>query len=398
MHFVGYYTRPLWDKPDAPFTVINHFFTPNMSISNAQWCSLHGWYEYGHPTPRTTGSFHFLLRSPLNNQKDKDGSLTNGRNTTQSKQQSTMHIQPRQVVDAVIFSIELDLLEIRIRELEHVVDKFVILESNGTFSGEPKELVFAKNRNRFNFISPDRIISDIIPLYPLSRHQGPFDNERRMRGAMTSLLGSERVGLKEGDLVLMSDTDEIIASHVVQLLKTCDGYPDSLHLQMRNYIYSFEFPYDMLHWRPHVERWHPSSTFYHHSRSSHDEFMLADAGKTVFIENSTIISFSSLVGWHCSFCFRYIEDFIFKMKSYSHNDRVRYPKLLLPERIQKVICRGDDIFDMLPEAFTFREFISKWGPIPRSQSAIGLPNCIVNNVEKFRFLLPGGCVREQKQR
>ena len=54
-----------------------------------------------------------------------------------------------QVLDAVLMSSELDLLEIRMNELDSVVDKFFIVESNATFTGLPKVTYFAQNRSRF---------------------------------------------------------------------------------------------------------------------------------------------------------------------------------------------------------------------------------------------------------
>lgn len=53
------------------------------------------------------------------------------------------------VLDAVLMSSELDLLEIRMNELDVVVDRFFILESNATFTGLPKETYFQNNRERF---------------------------------------------------------------------------------------------------------------------------------------------------------------------------------------------------------------------------------------------------------
>ena len=44
----------------------------------------------------------------------------------------------RKVVDVVIFSIELDLLRLRLEELWESVDEFVIMESRRTFMGEVK--------------------------------------------------------------------------------------------------------------------------------------------------------------------------------------------------------------------------------------------------------------------
>ena len=53
------------------------------------------------------------------------------------------------VLDAVLMSNELELLEIRMNELDAVVDYFLIVESNATFTGLAKETYFAKNRDRF---------------------------------------------------------------------------------------------------------------------------------------------------------------------------------------------------------------------------------------------------------
>jgi len=52
-----------------------------------------------------------------------------------------------------------------------------------------------------------------------------------------------------------------------------------------------------------------------------------------------------------SFCFPRISDFAFKMKSYSHSDRLfgnaNWKSFLDPARIQKLICEGKDLFEMV---------------------------------------------------
>lgn len=85
------------------------------------------------------------------------------------------------------------------------------------------------------------------------------------------------------------------------------------------------------------------------------------------------------------------------MISYSHSDRVRYNTLLNPARIQKTICDGTDIFDMPPEAYTYKDLISKLGPIESTTSGVGLPTSLLTNSSKFKFLLPGGCLREDNK-
>jgi beta-1,4-mannosyl-glycoprotein beta-1,4-N-acetylglucosaminyltransferase len=104
----SYTTRPLWDKNAGPSDVIPHFYGEGLNM-DAHTCQLHGWKE------------------------------------RQEKSKSDL-----KVLDAVLMSNELDLLEIRMNELDSVVDYFLIVESNATFTGLPKETYFAQNRDRFS--------------------------------------------------------------------------------------------------------------------------------------------------------------------------------------------------------------------------------------------------------
>ena len=51
----------------------------------------------------------------------------------------------KKVFDVFLFFNELDILELRLKMLDDVVDFFVITECDFTFSGKPKSLIFAKN-------------------------------------------------------------------------------------------------------------------------------------------------------------------------------------------------------------------------------------------------------------
>ena len=83
------------------------------------------------------------------------------------------------------------------------------------------------------------------------------------------------------------------------------------------------------------------------------------------------------------------------MTAYSHSDRVRYQRYLEAARIQKVVCEGGDIFEMLPEAYSFKELVMHWGDIPRTASMAHLPKYVVERRDLFSFLLPGGCKRTE---
>ncbi|CAK9180419.1 unnamed protein product [Ilex paraguariensis] len=277
---------------------------------------------------------------------------------------------PRRVFDAVLFSNEVDMLTIRWKELYPYISQFVLLESNSTFTGLPKPYYFAINRDQFKFVEPRLTYGTIGGRF--RKGENPFVEEAYQRVALDQLL--RIAGIEDDDMLIMSDVDEIPSSHTINLLRWCDNVPHILHLHLRNYLYSFEFHLDHKSWRASVHRYQKGKTRYAHYRQT--DFRLADAG------------------WHCSFCFRHIKEFIFKMKAYSHNDRVRFSHYLNPKRIQEVICNGADLYDMFPEEYTFKDIIGKLGPIPHSYSAVHLPAYLLNNADKYNYLLPGSCRRE----
>jgi beta-1,4-mannosyl-glycoprotein beta-1,4-N-acetylglucosaminyltransferase len=140
-------------------------------------------------------------------------------------------------------------------------------------------------------------------------------------------------------LVIMSDIDELPSRHTISLLRTC-AFGTSLHLLLRNFLYSFEWYLGHLStsWRASVQEFRRmerggGGTTYRHSKVS--DVALADAG------------------WHCSFCFRTLPEYVVKMRGYSHADRIGGDEGLLDvDKIQEKICRGEDIFGMLPEAYS----------------------------------------------
>ncbi|TRM69180.1 glycosyltransferase family 17 protein [Schizophyllum amplum] len=328
---LSYATRPLWDTADGPKHVVPHYYADGLGYGEGT-CHLHGW--------------------PQREENERNA---------------------LKVIDAVLMSSELDLLEVRLNELDSVVDRFFILESNATFTGLPKETYFEKNRERFAKFK-NKIEYHLIPGYPLAEGQSAFDVEGHTRNYMTRLIRGHLTEFPPHvrTLVLMSDVDEIPARHTVDLLKNCDFGP-SVHLQMRNYVYSFEWFVGFNSWRAQAHIWNKES-YYRHSMSS--EYALADAG------------------WHCSYCFRTIPEYSIKMQGFSHHDRIGGRlDLLDPARIQKTICQGKDIFGMLPEAYNYVDLLSQLRLEPQT-TAVGLPRFVMEEADRFRFLLPGGCMRE----
>ena len=113
------------------------------------------------------------------------------------------------VVDAFIFFNELDILELRFRELYEVVDHFVLVEATKTFAGKPKPLYYDMYKDRFSAYR-DKILHIVLPgLPPLAdaSQNSRFWLEKYHRDGMT--LGLFQLGCAKEDLVLISDVDEI---------------------------------------------------------------------------------------------------------------------------------------------------------------------------------------------
>ncbi len=115
------------------------------------------------------------------------------------------------IVDAVALFNELDLLELRLSELDPVVDRFVIVEANRTHKGTLKPLYYAENKARFAQWH-DKIAHVVCPL--MDDGDGLAAIRRREMTQRNAILH----GVKDcapDDVILISDCDEIPRPHLV---------------------------------------------------------------------------------------------------------------------------------------------------------------------------------------
>jgi len=138
------------------------------------------------------------------------------------------------IYDCFSFFKEFDLLELRLKMLTDVVDKFVICESDTTFSGKPKPLYFAEHQNRYSqFLH--KIIYKKIDLHRsdyLNESQ-IWSNEYHQRNNMLPAV------FDDSDIVITSDLDEIPNP---DLLKNTDWvkYDTVYHLNQKFYYYNLK--------------------------------------------------------------------------------------------------------------------------------------------------------------
>jgi hypothetical protein len=131
------------------------------------------------------------------------------------------------IYDTFIFFNELDLLEIRMRELDAVVDHFVIVEATENFAGGKKPLYFADHRQSYRDFEK-KIIHIVIDDLPET--QDAWTRERFQRNAIVRGLGSA----KTDDIVMISDADEIPRCTAVRQM-AASGEPAMFHQQFYYY-------------------------------------------------------------------------------------------------------------------------------------------------------------------
>ncbi|KAH7104904.1 glycosyltransferase family 17 protein [Auriculariales sp. MPI-PUGE-AT-0066] len=324
-NFFSYVSRPLWDQPDGPNNILPHYHADGL-LPDAKVCALHGWEARSTQPP---------------------------------------------VWDAVLFTTELDLLEIRWSELDSVVDKFFLLENNMTFTGRPKSQDFSLNSQRFARFKHKLVYGSLAGVIPPAAE--PFEVEGNHRNEMTKLLRAHIPPSGDQPLVIFSDTDELPSAHTIQLLKSCH-FPTPLHLRMRTYLYSFEWPYGDTSWRAQVHDWSKGLTLLWAWEEEQP------CSRRRWLALLFLLPISGRVRNQDA--------------GYSHADRIGGVKRILDrKRIQRVICEGEDIYNMLPEAYTYRDFFALLWLEP-SRSMVGIPRFLIENSSRFKFLLPGGCQRE----
>jgi beta-1,4-mannosyl-glycoprotein beta-1,4-N-acetylglucosaminyltransferase len=230
------------------------------------------------------------------------------------------------VIDAFTYFNEADILEIRLRELSDVVDRFVLVEATRTHKGDPKPLYYAENRHRFGRWN-SKIINIVIGDLPDGNSPAAIWRREIMQrqGIMRGLMDAA-----DDDIVLISDVDEIPRRQCVPR-----SLPDDLVAvyQQRLYYYNVNTHCTNIKWQgtrattagnvraltPDGIRWS--------GQHSHDYPRLAA------IENA---------GWHLSY-FGDVAHIQQKMHSFLHQELVN-ADTTDPDAIARRMAEGVDIW------------------------------------------------------
>lgn len=248
------------------------------------------------------------------------------------------------IYDCFIFNDELDLLELRLEELGDMVDFFVLVESNTTFSGQQKPLYFKENIWRFEkFIKKIKhIIVDDMPSI-----SNPWVREIHQRNAMSRGIELGR----DNDIILFSDLDEIPRlDNIVSYISN-----NNIHLLEQRFFY---YKYNLLRGVT--------------NRAS------ASLLKNIVVTPHEIRTLNGCpvikdAGWHFSYLMNE-EQIAAKIKAFSHQE-FNLAQFTSTERIKERVDAMVDLFDR-------KSATMKVVPIDDS-----FPRYLQNNLLKYKDLI-----------
>jgi hypothetical protein len=247
------------------------------------------------------------------------------------------------IFDCFIFHDELDLLDLRLNYLNHVVDYFVLVESDKTFSGLNKQYYFENNKHLFQ-----KFQHKIIHIKKQSISDYPWDREYEQRNNIVFGL----ITAENDDIIMLSDVDELPDVSSISAYREI-LYPRIILFEQQQHYYFFNYVSPNEKWAGTVILPKREITTPQKIRDDRHGFRRYSGG------------------WHFSYLGG-VENIIKKIQSFSHTE-YNNEKFLNKDNIIKFIENGDDLF--------YRD--SKYVYFDLDYFKNQYPEYLVNNKERF---------------
>jgi beta-1,4-mannosyl-glycoprotein beta-1,4-N-acetylglucosaminyltransferase len=240
------------------------------------------------------------------------------------------------IIDSFIFYNEIDLLYYRLSILYEYVDKFILVESTNTFTGDEKPLFYLENLEKFNKFN-DKIIHIIVTDFPYKKPninydlQQQWENEYYQRNCIKrgiDKLINENY-LNDEDIILTSDIDEIPNPNILINSKNNTLHFDYSRL---NRLALDMYYYNLYYRIGEGSNWHGIKLL---TYNTYKNINLTFQQMRIW-EHSNYVAIINHGGWHLSY-FGDIDYIINKIASYSHqeyNNENYLDKNLLHEKIK----------------------------------------------------------------
>ncbi len=290
------------------------------------------------------------------------------------------------IYDIFPFFNELDVLEIRLNELDSYVDKFVIIESDNTITLHPKHRLFYDAQNEPQF----KKFKDKIIYFPYTYQKVPADVQfqtdylnlfdpihwLRLEQMFHNVWTFLEKSLTVNDICIVSNADEIPRGTVVnKYAKTLKD--EVIGFEQECYWYWI----NCLCLDPGNQPWHGSIMFRYRPNVSIGESM------TSIKRLSRINTPNS--GWH--FCYMVPITRIQEKISTSPHQEFNLLTILDTERLSKVINNLEQhglIFNTQDEKYVEAYGDKPWVKFVKLQNS--LPKYILENLGKFDYLVKHG--------
>ena len=211
----------------------------------------------------------------------------------------------------IVYNNEAEFAYIHVWRLYDYVDKFIFLVSNKTFSGLPKNVSFSpyednimQYKDKIDIVYFNNICNKAE--YPLENSAWCF--EKSQRDYAKNYI-EDNYNPTENDLIVVVDVDEILTREGVEYIKK---YPPKNFYFLKGSMY---FPY------------------YYHKVENCDRSCVIRYNKNLKtlskLRASSIYDYNTLkyknnpdkpLITHCSYCFKYIEQYRNKIQSFSHQE------------------------------------------------------------------------------
>ncbi|XP_049266859.1 beta-1,4-mannosyl-glycoprotein 4-beta-N-acetylglucosaminyltransferase isoform X2 [Rhipicephalus sanguineus] len=236
--------------------------------------------------------------------------------------------RPRKVINGLVFNHELDLLEIRIKELGDAVDYYLVVESTYTYFGSEKPL-YLRNNLSAGFLREHthKIVPIAVDFYNYAEGD-PWGPENYCRTSVWYEGHRRLKNIRDDDLFIMSDADEIPSRDVVLFLKHHDGFGEPIKLRLRWFTYGFYWensdPVDVsgVCTVSYIRHVYENDSLRLRSMRTFRQNNMPNTG--TFSEMWTIEGIQPrYAGWHCSWCFD-VEGIQMKLAAAQRDDGVRW--------------------------------------------------------------------------
>lgn len=311
---------------------------------------------------------------------------------------------PRRVINGVPVNHEFAMFEARMHELYDVVDVFIVAESNYTAHGDPKDFKFLK-RFREGYLKD---FQDKIVYIPL----GFFSSLSKKNGWIADAyiryyLGERGLlllhGLRDDDLFVLSDADELPTKEILTFLKLYDGYPEPISFALRWSVFGFFWlnpaEASWLDWAQGAKEQLTVVTsvatvgmlrellddnvFYIRKKNLWQHHLLAKKLRKYRSEGHLVKDWVAgtvghYAGWHCSWCFS-PENMVYKMDSAQAADLPRWGDFPQKKNLTYITSR-------IWQGIWFDDEL-RYIPVKNSLDRFYAPRYMLDHPEEYRSIL-----------